>query len=127
MGTTVLQQQINSEKRKEECLMKAIKEKEIENQYNIAKSQAEHAIQKITKETQTQIASRLTTINRAGDSKKCTSALTDGNEREKYCSQNFADNYIKYSDCINKDSFCYVCCENEFGDLHVVQRDACYT
>merc|ERR1712222_83790 len=53
--TTVLQQQINSEKRKEECLMKAIKEKEIENQYNIAKSQAEHAIQKITKETQSQI------------------------------------------------------------------------
>jgi DNA transposition AAA+ family ATPase len=75
----------------------------------------------------TQIASRLTTINRAGDSKKCTSSMKDGNEREKYCSQNFADNYIKYSDCINADSFCYVCCENEFGDLHVVQRDACYT
>merc|ERR1711957_87407 len=161
--TTTLQMQINSEKKKEECLMKAIKEKEIENQYNIAKSQAEHAIQKITKETQTQttkqreniakkiiemrnkqkrkkaqlkseimtirtqIASRLTTINKAGDSKKCTSGLKDANEREKYCSQNFADNYIKYSDCINKDSFCYVCCENEFGDLHVVQRDACYT
>merc|ERR1712151_383403 len=35
-----LQQQIQTEKRKEECLMKAIKEKEIENQYNIAKAQA---------------------------------------------------------------------------------------
>merc|ERR1712032_443877 len=123
MGTTVLQQQIRSEKKKEECLMKAIKEKEIENQYNIAKAQAEHAIQKITKETQsqitkqreniakkiiemrnkqkrkkaqlkseimtirTQIASRLQTINKAGDSKKCTKALGDSNEREKYCSQ----------------------------------------
>merc|ERR1712166_149589 len=53
--TTTLQMQINSEKKKESCLMKAIKEKEIENQYNIAKSQAEHVIQKITKETQTQI------------------------------------------------------------------------
>merc|ERR1712222_281136 len=53
--TSTFTRQINSEKRKEECLMKAIKEKEIENQYNIAKFQAEHAIQKITKETQTQI------------------------------------------------------------------------
>jgi hypothetical protein len=158
-----LQSQIQSEKRKEECLMKAIKEKEIENQYNIAKSQAEHAIQKITKETQiqiskqreniakriiemrnkqkrkkaqlkseimtirTQIAARLQNINKIGDSKKCTAAFSNGTEIEKYCSVNFADNYIKYTDCINKDSFCYVCCENEFGDLHVVQRDSCYT
>merc|ERR1712151_1421376 len=119
--TTTLRMQINSEKRKEECLMKAIKEKEIENQYNIAKSHAEHAIQKITKETQsqitkqreniakkiiemrnkqkrkkaqlkseimtirTQIASRLQTINKKGDSSMCTKSLTDSTEREKYC------------------------------------------
>ena len=75
----------------------------------------------------TQIASRLQTINKAGDSKKCTASFKDANDREKYCSVNFADNYIKFSDCINQDSFCYVCCENEFGDLHVVQRDSCYT
>ena len=161
--STQLQQQISSEKKKEECLMKAIKEKEIENQYNIAKAQAERAVEKITKETQkqiakqreniakkiiemrnkqkrkkaqlkseimtirTQIASRLQTINKAGDSKKCTASFKDANDREKYCSVNFADNYIKFSDCINQDSFCYVCCENEFGDLHVVQRDSCYT
>lgn len=75
----------------------------------------------------TQIAARLQTINKAGDEKKCISALKDDAQKEKYCSQNFADNYIKFSDCINKDSFCYVCCENEFGDLHIVQRDSCYT
>jgi hypothetical protein len=161
--TTLLQQQINSEKRKEECLMKAIKEKEIENQYNIAKSQAEHAIQKITKETKkqitqqrenitkkiiemrnrqkrkkaqlrsevmtirTQIAARLQTINKMGSTKTCISSLKSENDREKYCSEHFADNYIKFADCINKSSFCYVCCESEFGDLHVVNRDQCYT
>jgi hypothetical protein len=155
--------QIESEKKKEECLMKAIKEKEIENQYNIAKASAERAVEKITTETKkqitqqrenitkkiiemrnrqkrkkaqlrsevmtirTQIAARLQTINKMGSTKTCISSLKSENDREKYCSEHFADNYIKFADCINKSSFCYVCCESEFGDLHVVNRDQCYT
>merc|ERR1712151_772874 len=52
---TTLTRQIESEKKKEECLMKAIKEKEIENQYNIAKASAERAVEKIAQETKKQI------------------------------------------------------------------------
>ena len=161
--TSTFTQQIESEKKKEECLMKAIKEKEIENQYNIAKASAERAVEKITTETKkqitiqrenitkkiiemrnrqkrkkaqlrsevmtirTQIASRLQTINKMGSTTTCISSMKGESNREKYCSEHFADNYIKFADCINKDSFCYVCCESEFGDLHVVNRDSCYT
>ena len=161
--TNTFTKQIEGEKKKEECLMKAIKEKEIENQYNIAKASAERAVEKITTETKkqitiqrenitkkiiemrnrqkrkkaqlrsevmtirTQIAARLQTINKSGSSTTCISSLTSETKREQYCSEHFADNYIKFADCINKDSFCYVCCESEFGDLHVVNRDSCYT
>jgi hypothetical protein len=154
-----LEQQIQQEKKKEECLLKAIKEKEIENQYNIAKAQAEHAIQQITKNTQTQIskqrgsiarkiiemrqkqkrkkaqlkneimsirtqiAERLQKINKIGDASKCTKF----DKKEEYCNTHFSDNYLKFQDCTKKDSFCYICCENEFGDLHVLQRDQCYS
>merc|ERR1712160_24463 len=54
--TNTFTKQIEGEKKKEECLTKAIKEKEIENQYNIAKASAERAVEKITTETKKQIA-----------------------------------------------------------------------
>merc|ERR1711957_307205 len=75
----------------------------------------------------TQIAARLQTINKSGSTQTCLSDMKSETNREKYCSVHFADNYIKFSDCINKSSFCYVCCESEFGDLHIVDRDSCYT
>jgi len=43
-----------------------------------------------------------------------------------YCENNFFDNYYKLLDCKDKDGFCYSCCENEFGDIHVAERDDCY-
>ena len=140
--------------------MKAIKEKEIETQYNIAKTHAEEAINNITKETKKnilaqrrniarkitemrmkqkrkqseiqsniltiryQIAKQLQTSNHVGDADLC---LKGPEENDKYCTANFADNFVKYKDCKSSDSFCYVCCENEFGDLHLMERDRCYT
>ena len=44
----------------------------------------------------------------------------------KYCELNFSTDYEKFKDCKIDENFCYVCCENEFGDLHVVERDKCY-
>jgi len=137
----------------------AIKEKEIENQYNIAKSKAEKAIEQIAKETQQEIlekrktiakkisemklkqmrkkaqlkneilsirghiAERLQKINKAGNKDKCIKK----SNKTSYCNLHFSDNYIKFGECQNDDSFCYVCCENEFGELHVLDRDACYS
>ena len=154
-----LEQQITQEKKKEETLVKAIKEKELESQLNVAKNQAEKAISEIRKTTQSQIlkqrqlvakkiiemrqkrkrknaelknqilsirsniADRLKTINRKGDKSFCL----DTKNIETYCNKYFHENFVKMGDCKTKDSFCYVCCENEFGELHVVERDQCYT
>jgi len=153
-----LEMQIQSEKKKEDCLVKAIKEKEIENQYNIAKTQADRAIEQIAKQTQsqiilqrkniamkitemrqkqkrkkaqlkneimsirTQIAERLQKINKVGSSERCLNI----DARAAYCTAQFPDNYIKFGECNQPDSFCYVCCENEFGEMHVLDRDTCY-
>ena len=45
---------------------------------------------------------------------------------QKYCDNNFMDNYAKNQDCKNPDDFCYVCCENEYGNMFINQRDKCY-
>jgi len=154
-----LEQQISQEKKKEQTLIKAIREKELESQLNVAKSQAEKAILDIRKNTQAQIlkqrqlvakkiiemrqkrkrkdadlknqiltirsniADRLKNINRKGDQGQCL----DFKNIESYCNKYFADSFVKMGDCKTKESFCYVCCENEFGELHVLERDQCYT
>ncbi len=154
-----LQKQIKQEKNKEESLIKAIKEKELESQINVAKSQAERAIALIRKNTQAQIlkqrqiiskkikemrskrkrkdaelknqilsirsniADRIKNINKKGNKATCLS----NKNTESYCNNNFADNPIKFQDCKTKESFCYVCCENEFGQLHAVEKDDCYS
>jgi hypothetical protein len=154
-----LEQQITQEKKKEQTLIKAIREKELESQLNVAKSQAEKAILEIRKNTQAQIlkqrqlvakkiiemrqkrkrknadlknqiltirsniADRLKNINRKGDQALCL----DAKNMESYCNKYFADSFVKMGDCKTKESFCYVCCENEFGELHVLERDQCYS
>jgi hypothetical protein len=159
--TQQLEAEIEAEKKKEECLNKVIKEKELENQMNVAKTRAEEAIHNIQEQTKkdiakkrleikrkimemrkkqdrkkaalkseimtirTTIASKLNKMSKNGNSDVCVISTTDV-QRQNYCSGNFADSYIKYQDCLNESSFCYVCCENEFGDFHVVERDKCY-
>lgn len=159
--TKFLENQIDEEKKREECIAKAIKEKELENQMNVAKSKAEKEIKKIQDQTKKQIAmkrleikkkimemrkkqqrkksslkseimhirtviaNKLNKLNKNGNGDLCKNNLTS-QERTNYCQQNFADSYVKYDDCMGDTSFCYVCCENEFGDFHVSERDKCY-
>lgn len=158
--TLLLEKQIESEKKKESCFLKAIHEKEIENQYNLAKTKAEKAIEQIAKNTQkhimeersnaakkiaemrkkqqrkraqlksqimnirTKIAEKIQSYNRIGDKERCT--IKEAAHMIEYCNNNFADNYVKFDECKEKSSFCYVCCENEFGDLHILKREECY-
>ena len=157
--SSLLKEQIAQEKKKEESLIKAIQEKQLQNQFDMAKVQAQKSIQEIKKNTQSQIlkqrqmvakkiiemrqkrkrknaelknqilsirsniADRLKTINKTGDKSQCL----DSKNMEGYCKKNFQNNYIKLNDCKTKESYCYVCCEHEFGELHVVDRDQCYS
>jgi len=157
-----LESQLNSEKKKEDCLLKSIKEKSMENQYNLAKLRAEEAVAKITQNTQKevatqrndmkkkiadmkkrkklkanaikqsimtirmQIAQKIAEISKPGNQEKCT-ANNKVNDSYPYCDENFTNNFIKYEECKNPFNFCYVCCENEFGELHIVDRDKCFS
>jgi hypothetical protein len=54
---------IEKEKKKKECVLKAIKERELENQYNLHASEAQQAIQTIKKETAQQVLIKRNALN----------------------------------------------------------------
>jgi hypothetical protein len=59
--------------------------------------------------------------------KKIEIPLDELNQKmEEYCQVHYANESGKYNECRNSQNFCYVCCETEFGDLHIPQREACY-
>jgi hypothetical protein len=61
---------------------------------------------------------------RIGDAKKCINSMLH-NKHEQYCTANFSTDPITFIDCKNKDSFCFICCENEFGEMHLNEREIC--
>jgi len=72
------------------------------------------------------ISQELLKANKKGNFEEC-----DPERKNKqiinYCSVNFRDDGYKQAECIKKDNFCYMCCENEYGDLHLELRDHCYS
>jgi len=72
------------------------------------------------------MAADLMKANKLGDWRKCKRARDDKKLIFDYCNGNFSDNYIKNNDCKDHDNFCYVCCENEYGNMYIKKRDMCY-
>ena len=161
-----LEAQIQEEKKKDECLMKSIKAKEIEEQYNLNKINATEQIEKLKEEAKKQIsikrqqikdkiqkmrtraerkkaalkaqimtirtktAGKLQKFAKNGDASKCFIPVTTNADHlkkiEDYCTAAYSDNFLKFNECKAPESFCFTCCENEFGEIHVVDRDKCY-
>lgn len=67
---------------------------------------------------------------KVGDMKKCFHPAGEGKisapKIEEYCQVNFSDNISKLLECKSPDSFCFVCCESEFGEMHLAEREKCY-
>ena len=59
-----------------------------------------------------------------GNEKKCLYSVSE-NKSEDYCNLNFASDPIEHANCKNKENFCYFCCENEFGEMHIDERENC--
>jgi hypothetical protein len=79
-------------------------------------------MQKIN-EIKVEISKKLLKASKQGDSDYCNP------ERESkliidYCNKNFND-VSKQAECVKYDNYCYLCCENEFGDLHLDDRADC--
>jgi hypothetical protein len=47
-------------------------------------------------------------------------------KRKHYCIANFSENYAMYQTCLDSEDFCHVCCDNEFGEFFMNDRESCY-
>jgi len=61
---------------------------------------------------------------RIGDSTNCINSLLNLTFTQ-YCSLNFTKDPETLTQCKVKDNFCYICCENEFGEMHKDERENC--
>jgi len=73
------------------------------------------------------MASELMQANKLGDWRTCKKARNDKKKLLDYCNANFIDDFSKNSECRDPENFCYVCCENEYGNMYLKKRDMCYT
>lgn len=72
------------------------------------------------------MAQEMLKANKNGDINKCRKGKTDFDARENYCNANYIDDFVRNSDCKTDDNFCYMCCESEFGNAFITNRDNCY-
>jgi len=74
----------------------------------------------------TEMANDIMMANKEGEIKLCKAGKKDPKAKERYCNDNFIDNYVLNFDCKNDENFCYLCCENEFGTNFINERNGCY-
>jgi len=127
------------EKRQGENEIKEIKD-EVKLEVEIKRNQMKRKINDLKKRARRRKAAMETQLNRirakmandimkankSGDMQLCRKGKKNGGKRDTYCNTNFIDDYIKNYDCKDKETFCYMCCENEFGNNFIDKRDTCY-
>jgi len=64
--------------------------------------------------------------NKAGSIPICRKGKKSAKAKDSYCDASFLTDYIKNTDCKDPEQFCYICCENEFGNMFLVKREECY-
>jgi hypothetical protein len=122
------------EKLKEEAKKQIIiKRQQIKDKISAMKKRAERKKASLKAQImtiRTKTAGKLQKLTKVGDASKCFVPNTNNGEHikkvEDYCTGSFIDNYLKLSECRAPESYCYVCCENEFGEVHILERDKCY-
>jgi hypothetical protein len=72
------------------------------------------------------ISKNLLKASKNGDSQECNPERP-AEEIVEYCKVNYEYDNNKMNECVMNDNFCYMCCESEFGDLHLESRSVCYT
>lgn len=133
-----IQDQRMRDNKQAELQLEKIKEeakKEVENKRLALRSRIQDIIKKSARRKRIieqeinvirgQMATNLLQANRAGDQLKCKNASNIPEKINLYCNQNIVDDYNKNIECKDPSSFCYICCETEFGNLVLDKRDKC--
>lgn len=150
------------EKKKKECLQKALKNRDEINKNLLEKLRKQQELNAIKanakKEVQAQrsklreklnairnkfkrrkrlieqdinviraeMAKNIMDANRKGNMLKCKNAYGNKEKIKTYCNKNIVEDYMKNVECRSEASFCYVCCETEFGNMVMEKRGICY-
>ncbi len=122
------------EKLKEEAKVQiTIKRQQIKDKIQKMRKRAERkkaALKAQIMTIRTKTAGKLQKFAKSGDSSKCFIPISTSPEQikkiEDYCTAAYPDNFLKFNECKAPESFCFTCCENEFGEIHIVDRDKCY-
>lgn len=72
------------------------------------------------------MAKSLLDASKEGNLNKCKDSKEKKESVIAYCDENILDDYAKNLDCKQKDKFCYICCETEFGNMQASLRNNCY-
>jgi hypothetical protein len=158
--------QLKQEEKKKNILMKSIKEKELEEQFNVSRENALIAINKIKQEAKntiihkreeikkkislmrlkaerkkaaarskimsirTEALQKLKIFTKKGDMEKCfipnPAKKEDIHNIEIYCVANFISDMTEFMECKIPESFCFTCCEREFGSIQLKLREKCF-
>ncbi len=72
-----------------------------------------------------EMAEQILNANKYGQSERCKARRNDVVKIKEYCDHAFSEDFSKNKDCKDPQSFCYSCCEHEFGGMYINQRDNC--
>ena len=95
---------------------------EIRNKFKRRKRLIEQDINVIRAE----MAKNLVDANKDGNMLICKNSYGNKKKIETYCNRELVENYVKNVECKTETNFCYVCCENEFGNMKMDKRGICY-
>jgi len=72
------------------------------------------------------MAEEMLKAGKNGDLQKCKRGKIDNDFRDSYCDTIYIDDFVTNGDCKTDENFCYMCCESEFGNMHIDRRESCY-
>ncbi len=94
---------------------------EIRNKFRRKHRQIKQQIQMI----RAAMTKDIVNANKRGNADVCKDGRNNLEGAKQYCDKNYADDYSKNLNCKDPQNFCYSCCESEFGNMFISQRDDC--
>ena len=64
--------------------------------------------------------------DRLGDMNKCKVGMDSEANMKTYCDDHINTTIEGNTGCKDRERFCFICCDNEFGSIQITQREKCY-
>jgi hypothetical protein len=106
-----------------------IRRSQLKNLIDKMRKQSQKRKAKLAKqlvEVRTVMAKTMGRVAKKGDMNRCVAAAKSENDRLTYCQANFLEDYSEMENCKDGEEFCTLCCDVEFGELHMNERQQCY-